>query len=87
MRAKIVFTIMALGLLLGIPYAPATADTPAASKVVFFASDGMRPDLMERYAGAGLHAHLRQPHEPGRQGRQRPHAGLPAQTRASAGTP
>ena len=27
---------------------------PSASKVIFFASDGMRPDLMERYAGMGL---------------------------------
>ncbi|MGE5377268.1 MAG: 5'-nucleotidase C-terminal domain-containing protein [Bacteroidota bacterium] len=31
--------------------APATA--PLASRVVFFASDGMRPDLMEKYAGHG----------------------------------
>jgi len=26
---------------------------PLASKVVLFASDGMRPDLMEKYAAAG----------------------------------
>jgi len=31
--------------------APATA--PLTSKVIFFASDGMRPDLMEKYAGEG----------------------------------
>jgi len=27
---------------------------PSASKVLFFASDGMRPDLMESYASAGV---------------------------------
>src|SRR5262245_15378769 len=30
-----------------------TSAKPSASKVVFFASDGMRPDLMERYAAQG----------------------------------
>ena len=37
---------------------PAGAATPpgkpSASKVVFFAADGMRPDLMEKYAAQGL---------------------------------
>src|SRR6476660_8110159 len=34
---------------------PSTAGTawPLASRAVFFASDGMRPDLMERYAAQG----------------------------------
>jgi hypothetical protein len=27
---------------------------PSASKVLFFASDGMRPDLMESYASQGV---------------------------------
>jgi 2',3'-cyclic-nucleotide 2'-phosphodiesterase (5'-nucleotidase family) len=31
----------------------AKAPVPAAEKVVFFGSDGMRPDLMEKYAAAG----------------------------------
>src|ERR1044071_6168459 len=31
----------------------APSDAPLASRVVFFASDGMRPDLMEQYAAAG----------------------------------
>jgi len=35
-----------------IPSAPAAA-WPLTSKAVFFASDGMRPDLMEKYAAAG----------------------------------
>jgi 2',3'-cyclic-nucleotide 2'-phosphodiesterase (5'-nucleotidase family)/predicted AlkP superfamily phosphohydrolase/phosphomutase len=44
---------MLLGLATGIQYPPASADAPIASKVVFFGSDGMRPDLMERYANEG----------------------------------
>lgn len=35
--------------------APArSAAKPSADRVVFFASDGMRPDLMERYVGEGV---------------------------------
>ena len=30
-----------------------TSAKPTADRVIFFASDGMRPDLMERYAGMG----------------------------------
>ena len=30
------------------------AGAPHADKVIFFASDGMRPDLMEQYAAEGL---------------------------------
>ncbi len=33
---------------------PGQGGKPSAEKVVFFASDGMRPDLMENYAGMGL---------------------------------
>src|SRR5512138_2520364 len=33
--------------------AAATSAAPLAAKEIFFASDGMRPDLMERYAAAG----------------------------------
>jgi 2',3'-cyclic-nucleotide 2'-phosphodiesterase (5'-nucleotidase family)/predicted AlkP superfamily phosphohydrolase/phosphomutase len=57
-KTKLFHVLLALGLLLGATYAPATAappnpGKPSASKVVFFASDGMRPDLMEQYAAAG----------------------------------
>ena len=38
--------------------ATATRDGRPVDRVVMFASDGMRPDLMEKYAKAGLHAHL-----------------------------
>jgi 2',3'-cyclic-nucleotide 2'-phosphodiesterase (5'-nucleotidase family)/predicted AlkP superfamily phosphohydrolase/phosphomutase len=43
---------------LALPAAAQTQNTaltavPATSKALFFASDGMRPDLMERYAAAG----------------------------------
>lgn len=39
----------------GVAAAPTTASAaaPLANKVVFFASDGMRPDLMEKYAAEG----------------------------------
>ncbi len=33
---------------------PPPATKPSAEKVVFFASDGMRPDLMEKYTAAGF---------------------------------
>jgi 2',3'-cyclic-nucleotide 2'-phosphodiesterase (5'-nucleotidase family) len=48
---------MVLGSLLGGTYASATptqADAPLSGKAIFLASDGMRPDLMERYASEGL---------------------------------
>ena len=32
----------------------ATPSTAPSERVVFFAADGMRPDLMETYAGAGI---------------------------------
>src|SRR5262245_48145440 len=43
---------MALPASAQIPSAPAAAG-PLANKVVLFASDGMRPDLVEKYAAAG----------------------------------
>jgi 2',3'-cyclic-nucleotide 2'-phosphodiesterase (5'-nucleotidase family) len=33
--------------------APAPASAPLTSKAIFFASDGMRPDLMDKYVSAG----------------------------------
>ena len=33
---------------------PVPAEKPSADKVILYASDGMRPDLMERYASLGL---------------------------------
>src|SRR3546814_1022542 len=32
----------------------APASAPLASKMIFFASDGMRPDLVDKYAAEGL---------------------------------
>ena len=32
----------------------AEATAPLANKVIFFASDGMRPDLVDKYVGEGL---------------------------------
>jgi 2',3'-cyclic-nucleotide 2'-phosphodiesterase (5'-nucleotidase family) len=52
---------MAIALIAGLVSAPlagaqTTASAPAsvASKVIFFAADGMRPDIMEKFAGQGL---------------------------------
>lgn len=53
MKTKIFLTILALGLLLGLSSLPATADSPIADSVIFFAADGMRPDLMERFVAEG----------------------------------
>jgi predicted AlkP superfamily pyrophosphatase or phosphodiesterase len=33
---------------------PPPPSTPSADKVIFFAADGMRPDLMEKYAAEGV---------------------------------
>src|SRR5215212_11060818 len=55
MKTRILLTIVVIGMLLAAPGGAATADRPAppAGKGLFFASDGMRPDLMERYAAQG----------------------------------
>lgn len=62
MKIKVFHYISIVALLLSFVFAPlsgAQADStapikPSASKVLFFASDGMRPDLMENYAAQGL---------------------------------
>lgn len=62
MKVKAVHFLIVMGLLLTALYIPVTAaptqstsDAPApTSKVIFFASDGMRPDLMEKYAADGI---------------------------------
>jgi predicted AlkP superfamily phosphohydrolase/phosphomutase len=53
MKTKIILTVLALGLLLSVSYLPAAADGPIAKSIIFFAADGMRPDLMERYVAEG----------------------------------
>src|SRR5918911_542357 len=56
MKTRILLTIVVVGLLVGAPDNSVMADRPgppATGKALFFTSDGMRPDLMERYAGQG----------------------------------
>ena len=58
-KTKFFHALLALGLVFGAVSGPATAapaapGKPTAGKVIFFASDGMRPDLMEQYAALGL---------------------------------
>ena len=75
-----------------VPAASAAADTatastqPSTDKAIFFASDGMRPDLMEQYAAAGRYADLRRPHGAGVTRRQRHASRRSRRTPASAGT-
>ncbi|HLE14800.1 MAG TPA: alkaline phosphatase family protein [Anaerolineales bacterium] len=59
-KSRRVFSVLlALAILLSV-FSPATAadpskpkPPPASTKMIFFAADGMRPDLMERYAAEG----------------------------------
>jgi len=59
MKIKLLNLIVILGLLFSIAAVPAAGPDgrdkgSVANKVIFFAADGMRPDLMERYAAEGL---------------------------------
>jgi 2',3'-cyclic-nucleotide 2'-phosphodiesterase (5'-nucleotidase family)/predicted AlkP superfamily phosphohydrolase/phosphomutase len=57
-RSVLASLAIVLALVIAIPAGAANnnrpAGTPHADKVILFASDGMRPDLMERYAADGL---------------------------------
>ncbi|HEY3214713.1 MAG TPA: alkaline phosphatase family protein [Actinomycetota bacterium] len=57
-RSTLASLAIVLALVIAIPAGAANnnppAGTPHADKVILFASDGMRPDLMERYAADGL---------------------------------
>jgi 2',3'-cyclic-nucleotide 2'-phosphodiesterase (5'-nucleotidase family)/predicted AlkP superfamily phosphohydrolase/phosphomutase len=57
-RSILASVAIVLALVIAIPAGAANnsppAGTPHADKVILFASDGMRPDLMERYAADGL---------------------------------
>ena len=57
-RSILASLAIVLALVIAIPAGAANnnppAGTPHADKVILFASDGMRPDLMERYAADGL---------------------------------
>src|SRR3990172_458772 len=59
MKIKILHLILILGLLLSRAAVPAAGPDgrergPEVSKVIFFAADGMRPDIMESYAAQGV---------------------------------
>ena len=65
--------------------AGARADTEASEalteKAIFFAADGMRPDLVERYADAGAMDTMEDLLDDGVQRPERPQAGVPAEHR------
>ncbi len=55
--SRVMTILVVLSLLLSLFANTATAaksDWPLAAKAIFFAADGMRPDLMEKYAGEGV---------------------------------
>lgn len=52
MRTKIFLIILGISVLVGAAQA-SPAQKPIATSVIFFSSDGMRPDLMEKYAAEG----------------------------------
>ena len=54
---------------------------PSTEKAIFFASDGMRPDLVDRYVGRGGHADLRRNVGAGVKGANGTEAGVPAEHR------
>ncbi len=62
MKSKLFNIVAILGLILGTLYVPAIAAPaeapasakPSASKVIFFASDGMRPDHVDKYVAEGV---------------------------------
>src|SRR5215213_11980533 len=49
----VILAALALPVAAAQPQSAASAAAPAASKALFYTSDGMRPDLMEKYAAAG----------------------------------
>src|SRR6266545_1202292 len=58
-RSILASLAMVLALVIAIPAGAANGNKPSsgpphADKVILFASDGMRPDLMEQYAAQGL---------------------------------
>ena len=57
MKVKALFVVSCvfmLGVSAMAPTAAAPGDQSISSSVIFFGSDGMRPDLMEQYADAGF---------------------------------
>ena len=61
---------------------PATGGSSSSgTPVIFFAADGMRPDLVDKYAKQGIMPTMDGPEEEGRHGQERPSAGLPAEHR------
>jgi 2',3'-cyclic-nucleotide 2'-phosphodiesterase (5'-nucleotidase family)/predicted AlkP superfamily phosphohydrolase/phosphomutase len=60
-KKKAFSLVMTVVLIVGLFYAPVAgaqtsppANVPMTNKVIFFAADGMRPDLMEKFAGKGV---------------------------------
>src|SRR5262245_14216487 len=57
MKSRVFLVIVMLGLLLGgvaSASVPKPPDAPLTTKSIFFASDGMRPDLVDKYVSEGI---------------------------------
>ena len=83
-RTAVLLTVGALlgGLLpTGVAVAASPSAPPTASGVVFFAADGMRPDLMEKYAAQGVMPTYARLMATGVKGANGMVAGVPAQHR------
>ena len=59
--------------------------TPSGNPVIFFAADGMRPDLVDKYASQGAMPTMKRPDAQGREGRERSDSRASRPTRGSAG--
>ena len=77
--------VFAAVVLTGGAIAAREAKVPLTEKVILFAADGMRPDLVDKYAAAGRHADDGRPHEGRSQGEERSASGLSAQHRSGLG--
>jgi len=54
LRLLILVTLLAIAIsAIFIPTSAASSNQPITNKVIFFAADGMRPDLVNRYASEG----------------------------------
>jgi len=67
------------------PAASALPTKPTVNRIIIFAADGMRPDLMERYAREGAMPTFAELLRRGGSGRERLGPGLPAQHRGGHG--
>ena len=82
----VAFVVVAGAAVAGGAFAGSEANGSITEKVILFASDGMRPDLVDKYAAQGAMPTMADLSR-GRQREERPSAGLSAQHRSGLGEP